>query len=159
MRFKKDIYHAAMYLRLSIEDDNRVESDSIQNQRELIKRYVSEQRDIILTEEFVDDGYTGTNFERPGFQKMMDLVQKKVIDCIIVKDLSRFGREYIDAGNYIEKLFPRYGVRFIAVNDGIDTGSVMTAADNLIIPFKNLINDSYSRDISINTMNIINTSG
>ena len=79
MRFKKDIYHAAMYLRLSIEDDNRVESDSIQNQRELIKRYVSEQRDIILTEEFVDDGYTGTNFERPGFQKMMDLVQKKVM--------------------------------------------------------------------------------
>ena len=149
MRFKKDIYHAAMYLRLSIEDDNRVESDSIQNQRELIKRYASEQRDIILTEEFVDDGYTGTNFERPGFQKMMDLVQKKVIDCIIVKDFSRLGRNYIDTGRYMEQIFPSLGVRFIAINDNYDSVSESSESNSIIVPFKNLINDAYCRDISI----------
>ena len=149
------IYKAADYLRLSKEDGDfflspgKVESDSISSQRDLIHRFVSQHPDIKLVQEFIDDGYTGTNFDRPRFQKLMEAVESGEIDCIIVKDLSRFGREYIDAGNYIEKLFPRYGVRFIAVNDGIDTGSVMTAADNLIIPFKNLINDSYSRDISI----------
>ena len=149
------VYKAADYLRLSKEDGDfflspgKTESDSISSQRDLIHRFVSQHSDIKLVREFIDDGYTGTNFDRPRFQKLMEAVESGEIDCIIVKDLSRFGREYIDAGNYIEKMFPRYGVRFIAVNDGIDTGSAMTAADNLIIPFKNLINDSYSRDISI----------
>ena len=117
------MYKAADYLRLSKEDGDfflspgKVESDSISSQRDLIHRFVSQHPDIKLVQEFIDDGYTGTNFDRPRFQKLMEAVESGEIDCIIVKDLSRFGREYIDAGNYIEKLFPRYGVRFIAVNE------------------------------------------
>lgn len=149
------IYRAADYLRVSKEDGDfsvspgKVESNSISSQRELIRRFVQQHPDIELVDEFIDDGYTGTSFDRPDFQRLMEAVELGVINCIIVKDLSRFGREYIDAGQYIEKLFPRYGVRFIAINDGIDTGLAKTGADSLMIPFKNLINDSYSRDISI----------
>ena len=149
------IYRAADYLRVSKEDGDfsvspgKVESNSISSQRELIRRFAGQHPDIELVDEFIDDGYTGTSFDRPDFQRLMEAVELGVINCIIVKDLSRFGREYIDAGQYIEKLFPRYGVRFIAINDGIDTGLAKTGADSLMIPFKNLINDSYSRDISI----------
>ena len=149
------LYKAANYLRLSKEDGDfssspgKVESNSISSQRDLIRRFVEQHPNIELVKEYVDDGYTGTNFDRPQFQELLEAIERKEINCVIVKDLSRFGREYIDAGQYIEKLFPRYGIRFIAINDGIDTGSASTAADNLMIPFKNLINDSYSRDISI----------
>ena len=150
-----NVYRAADYLRLSKEDGDfsaspgKVESNSISSQRELIRRFVDQHSDIKLVDEFVDDGYTGTSFDRPDFRRLIEAVERREINCVIVKDLSRFGREYIDAGQYIEKLFPRYGVRFIAINDGIDTGSENTSADSLMIPFKNLINDSYSRDISI----------
>ena len=149
------VYRAADYLRLSKEDGDcstvsgKAESNSISSQRELILDYVRRCPDIELVSEFVDDGYTGTNFERPNFQRMMEAVACGEINCIIVKDLSRFGREYIDAGKYIEKIFPQKGVRFISVNDGYDSLTSTQASDNLIIPFKNLINDSYSRDISI----------
>lgn len=155
MSEQKRIYKAADYLRLSKEDGDfsvspgKVESNSISSQRELIRRFVEQYPDIELVEEFIDDGYTGTSFDRPDFQRLMEAVEMGLINCIIVKDLSRFGREYIDAGQYIEKLFPRYGVRFIAINDGVDTGLAKNGADSLMIPFKNLINDSYSRDISI----------
>lgn len=149
------LYKAADYLRLSKEDGDfssspgKMESNSISSQRELILRFVEKHPEIELVKEFIDDGYTGTNFDRPRFQQLMGAVERGEINCIIVKDLSRFGREYIGAGQYIEKLFPRYGVRFIAINDGIDTGSATNGAESLMIPFKNLINDSYSRDISI----------
>jgi len=149
MRLKQKLYRAAIYLRLSIEDDNRVESDSIQNQREFLKSYINGQDDIILSQEFIDDGYTGTNFDRPGFQKMMDLVQAKLLDCIIVKDFSRLGRNYIETGRYMEQIFPMLGIRFISVNDNYDSASDFNDADQIIIPFKNLINDAYCRDISI----------
>ena len=98
--------------------------------------------------EYCDDGYTGTNFERPQFQKMMEAIRAGEINCIIVKDLSRFGRDYIDAGRYIEKIFPQLGVRFIAVNDHYDSLNY-SSGDSLIVPVKNFLNDSYSRDISI----------
>lgn len=149
------LFKAADYLRLSKEDGDfsfspgKTESNSISSQRELILRFVEKHPEIELVEEYIDDGYTGTNFDRPRFQQLMGAVERGEINCIIVKDLSRFGREYIGAGQYIEKLFPRYGVRFIAINDGIDTGSETNGAESLMIPFKNLINDSYSRDISI----------
>lgn len=148
------MYKAADYLRLSKEDGDfsfspsKKESNSISSQRRLIQDYVAKMPDVELVAEFVDDGYTGTNFDRPQFQAMMQAIERGEVNCIIVKDLSRFGREYIDAGQYIEKLFPRKGIRFIAINDHYDSAN-STASDNLIVPFKNLINDSYSRDISI----------
>ena len=129
-------------------DGNSLESNSIANQKKLIRDYISKQDDIILVGEYEDDGYTGTNFDRPGFIKMMEAVERGEADCIIVKDLSRFGRDYIDAGKYIQKFFPLQGIRFIAINDNIDTNR-NDQTDDLIIPFKNLINDSYCRDLSI----------
>lgn len=152
---KLALYRAADYLRLSKEDGDssllsgKGESNSISSQRSLIHSFVKKCPDIELVREFVDDGYTGTNFDRPAFQEMMKAIERGEIDCIIVKDLSRFGREYIDAGQYIEKMFPQKGIRFIAVNDNYDSLSSSSAGDGLIVPFKNLLNDSYSRDISI----------
>lgn len=148
------IFEAADYLRLSKEDgdfsisNDKIESDSISSQRALIQKFVSQNPDIRLVDEFCDDGYTGTNFDRPEFQKMMEAVKAGKINCIIVKDLSRFGRDYIDAGKYIEKIFPQLGVRFIAINDHYDSLNHSTG-DSLVVPVKNFLNDSYSRDISI----------
>lgn len=145
---KKHIYRAFSYKRLSKEDGDKAESNSIANQQKLIREYVQKQEDIELVGEFSDDGYTGTNFERPQFMEMMDAIRRGEADCIIVKDLSRFGRDYIDTGRYIQKIFPMLGIRFIAINDNIDSARE-DQADDLIIPFKNLINDSYCRDLSI----------
>jgi len=142
-------YRAAIYLRISRDDEDRPESNSIQNQRELLKSFLSSKPDIELITEFSDDGYTGTNFDRPGFKKMMEMVQSKDINCIIVKDLSRLGRNYIDTGRYIERIFPALDVRFISVNDNYDSIKEIDAADQILIPFKNLINDAYCRDISM----------
>ncbi|MCD8354136.1 MAG: recombinase family protein [Clostridiales bacterium] len=148
-------YHAAIYLRLSKEDGDfssfgeKKESNSIANQRKLIEDFLRTHPEIVSHQEFCDDGYTGTNFERPDFQRMLTQVRQGEIDCIIVKDLSRFGRDYIDSGRYIEKIFPALGVRFIAINDNYDSAMTQQAGNEIILPFKNLINDSYSRDISI----------
>ncbi len=142
-------YRAAVYLRLSNEDGDKGESNSIRNQRSLITEFINRQNDIILGKEYVDDGYSGTNFERPGFQRMMEDINDKKINCIIVKDLSRLGRNYIETGRYMEKIFPLLGVRFIAINDHIDTTNIQNDAEQIIVPFKNLINDAYCRDISI----------
>lgn len=147
------IYHAAIYVRLSKEDGDvasaaKAESNSISNQKNLIKDFLKDKDDIIVVSERVDDGYSGSNFERPGFQMMMDDIRRGTVDCVIVKDLSRFGREYIDSGKYIERLFPALGVRFIAVNDHIDSKEE-NSRDDIVVPFKNLMNDAYCRDISI----------
>ena len=148
-------YKAAMYVRLSKEDDdkegdNKKESDSITNQKILIDNYVKENEDIEIVSVRVDDGYSGVTFEnRPAFNAMIADVKSGNVNCVIVKDLSRFSRNYIDAGNYIEKIFPYLNVRFIAINDGIDTVNNRDSSNNIIIPFKNFINDSYSRDISM----------
>ena len=145
------VYQAAMYVRLSKEDADvgtaKAASDSIQNQKLLIRDYVKGKEDIEIIREYEDDGYTGSDFDRPGFQSMMDDVRRGIIDCIIVKDLSRFGREYIDSGKYIERLFPTLGIRFIAINDNIDRKK--GDQDDIVVPFKNLMNDAYCRDISI----------
>lgn len=147
-------YYAAIYLRLSKEDGDtssgeKKESNSIVNQRKLIEDYLKKHPEITFVQEFCDDGYTGANFDRPDFQRMMEQVRIRKIDCIIVKDLSRFGRDYIDSGKYIEKIFPALGVRFIAINDNYDSAQSNQVGNEIILPFKNLINDSYSRDISI----------
>lgn len=150
----KKIYHAAIYVRLSKEDGDvanaaKAESNSISNQKNLIKDFLKDKEDIVVVSERVDDGYSGSNFERPAFQMMLEDIKKGTVDCVIVKDLSRFGREYIDSGRYIERLFPALGVRFIAINDNYDSLSGKDQSDEIIIPFKNLINDAYCRDISI----------
>ena len=138
---------AVMYLRLSKEDAEAVESNSISNQRELIKSYIK-GKDIELIGEYVDDGYSGANFKRLGFNRMIDDAYEKKFDTVIVKDLSRFGRDYIGAGRYIQRIFPQIGVRFISVNDNYDSKHADMSDTHLILPIKNFINDSYSRDIS-----------
>ena len=152
-QFKK-IYHAAIYVRLSKEDGDvagasKAESNSISNQRELIRDFLKDKKDIVVVSERVDDGYSGSSFERPSFKLMMEDIKKGVVDCVVVKDLSRFGREYIDSGRYIERLFPAMGVRFIAVNDHYDSLKGDDQGDEILVPFKNLINDAYCRDISV----------
>lgn len=148
----KKIYRAAIYVRLSKEDGDvadagKKESNSISNQKSLIRDFLKDKEDIEIVSERVDDGYSGSNFERPQFQLMMDDIKKGIVDCVVVKDLSRFGREYIDSGKYIERIFPALGVRFIAINDHID--SLDDGRDDIVVPFKNLMNDAYCRDISI----------
>ncbi|MCI9220390.1 MAG: recombinase family protein, partial [Lachnospiraceae bacterium] len=141
-------------VRLSKEDGDvagasKAESNSISNQKELIRDFLKDKEDIVVVSERVDDGYSGSSFERPSFKLMLEDIKKGVVDCVVVKDLSRFGREYIDSGRYIERLFPALGVRFIAVNDGYDSLEGKDQSDEIIIPFKNLINDAYCRDISV----------
>lgn len=149
MYFNQKSTLAADYLRLSREDGDKLESDSIRNQRSLINDFVKQHSEITLVDEYIDDGYSGTNFERPAFKRLLEDVKKKKINCIIVKDLSRLGRNYIETGRYLEKIFPFLGVRFIAITDHYDSAAESDDADQILVPFKNLINDAYCRDISI----------
>lgn len=143
------IWNATLYLRLSRDDGDKEESNSITGQRELLRDYISQRPEFREYAVRVDDGFSGSTFERPSFQAMIEDVKAGRTDCIIVKDLSRFGRNYLDAGEYIEKIFPFLGVRFIAVNDNYDSLGDKKASDDLIIPFKNHINEAYCRDISV----------
>jgi len=142
-------YNADLYLRLSREDGDKSESDSIANQRNLLMDFMKTHQEITLHKVRIDDGYSGVNFERPDFLEMMESVKDREINCIIVKDFSRFGRNFIETGKYIEKIFPLLGVRFIAVNDNYDSIRPKTSAESLLIPVKNLINDAYCQDISV----------
>ena len=146
---QKKIWSATLYLRLSRDDGDKEESGSITGQRELLRDYISQHPELREYAIRIDDGFSGSTFERPGFQKMIEDVKSGRTDCIIVKDLSRFGRNYLDAGEYIEKIFPFLGVRFIAINDNYDSLGEKKSSDDLIIPFKNLINEAYCRDISM----------
>lgn len=143
----KNEYFAVAYYRLSKDDKAKSESDSIANQRKLISSYVDSHSNIKLVEEHYDDGYTGTNFDRPGFRAVMAAIKERNVNCVIVKDLSRLGREYIEMGRYIETVFPSLGVRFIAINDDVDS-SQSNDSDDIIIPIKNIMNESYCRELS-----------
>ena len=148
-----DTYRVAMYLRLSQDDekydkDFKVESNSISNQRLQIQDYIDKNEEMELAKEYVDDGYSGINFERPAFKEMMEDVITGSINCIVVKDLSRFGRDYIDSGRYLQRVFPSLDIRFIALNDNYDSFTASETEKNLVIPFKNFINDNYCRDTS-----------
>ena len=145
----QQIYIADAYYRLSRDDGDKIESDSIVNQKALVKEFLKLNPDIQIHEEKVDDGYTGVNFKRPAFISMMEDIKAGKVNCVIVKDLSRFGRNYIESGRYIEKIFPYLGVRFISITDNIDSISSLDSTTELMIPFKNLMNDAYCRDISI----------
>lgn len=143
------VWNTYGYVRLSHEDGDKEESNSVTGQKDLIRDYFSRHPELRECGMKVDDGYTGSNFQRPAFQEMMADVRAGKVNCIVVKDLSRFGREYLDAGEYIEKIFPFLGVRFIAINDNYDSLHPNAESDDLIIPFKNLINEAYCRDASI----------
>ena len=145
----EQIWDATLYLRLSREDGDKLESNSIAGQRELLRDYLSKHPEIQEYSIKIDDGWSGSTFERPAFKEMMEDIRNGSTNCVIVKDLSRFGRNYLEAGKYIEQLFPALGVRFIAVNDNYDSLVGKSESDELIIPFKNLINEAYCRDISI----------
>ena len=145
MLIKKEINHAASYNRLSREDGDKLESDSIVNQQRIIEDYCASRSEIELTEVYIDDGATGTNFNRPGFLRMLADIEAGKIDCVIVKDLSRFGRDYIDMGYYLERYFPAHNVRFIAINDNVDS---YQGPYDMMLPLKNVFNSQYAKDIS-----------
>lgn len=140
-------YNAIAYYRLSKDDGSKRESDSISNQRKLVHAFLDNNKHIRLVDEKYDDGYTGTNYDRPGFRAVMEAVQAGLVNCIIVKDLSRLGREYIETGKYLEMIFPALGVRFIAINDDIDSEH-SNPGDDIIIPVKNIMNEAYCRELS-----------
>ena len=147
-----DIYDAALYLRLSKDDmeegSAKSESNSIVNQRELLRSFVKSQPDIQIFDIYVDDGYSGGNFDRPEFKRMTTDIEAGKVNCVIVKDLSRFGREYIEAGRWIEKTYPALNVRFISVTDQFDSKTADFSEKSFVVPIKNFVNESYCRDIS-----------
>lgn len=138
-------FTVAAYIRLSREDGDKEESNSIGNQRKLLMEYIIKKEEFVLYEIYVDDGYSGTSFDRPGFQSMITDIENKKINCVVVKDLSRFGRDYIDTGKYLERYFPKMGVRFISVTEGIDS---LKQEYDMLLPIKNIFNEQYARDIS-----------
>lgn len=142
-------FKATIYIRLSYTDDKTIESDSVQNQRRILQSFAEQHPDIEIVSEKVDDGYSGIIFERPAFKEMMADIEAGTTNCVIVKDLSRLGREYIETGRYLRRIFPAYGVRFIAINDHIDT--LQDSGDDLVISVKSVLNDAYCRDISVKT--------
>ncbi len=146
---KTQVWNACGYVRLSREDGDKEESNSVTGQKDLIRDYLSRHEDLHERGMKVDDGFTGSNFQRPAFQEMMGEVKAGKINCIVVKDLSRFGRNHLEAGEYIERIFPFLGVRFIAINDHYDSLHSQAESDEILVPFKNLINEAYCRDTSI----------
>lgn len=155
---QEEKYHAAIYLRLSRDDiatgrgayagGGRTESNSIRSQRDMIRSFIGKQDNMEIYDIYADDGYSGTNFDRPEFQRMMRDVEAGNVNCVIVKDLSRLGRDYIEAGRLIQKTFPAFSVRFIALTDHFDSLTADYSERSLVVPVKNFVNDSYARDIS-----------
>ena len=134
-----------MYIRLSREDGDKQESESIGNQRKILQRYVKENN-LCLVKEYVDDGISGTTGDRPSFNELLQDIENKTIDMVITKDLSRLGRDYIKTGFYLEDYFPKNNIRYVAITDGIDT--YIDSTNNDITPFKAIMNDMYAKDIS-----------
>lgn len=142
-------FPTAIYVRLSIENSGKDDDgDSIANQISFCKAYLAEHTDVKLYDIYEDNGEKGTNFDRPEFKRMMDDIRSGKVKCVLVKDLSRFGRDYIEAGEYLEKIFPFMGIRFISITDGYDSLNCDDAESALMIPLKNMINDVYAKDIS-----------
>ena len=138
------------YYRLSLDDENAIESNSITNQRQIVEGYLATIPELadMPSVEVVDDGYTGTNFNRPGITKILDAARRGDVACIIVKDLSRFGRKYLEVSRYIEQLFPYLDIRFIAVGDSYDSDTHKGTTANLDIPVRNMLNALYSKNVS-----------
>ena len=139
---------AGVYTRLSIEDEDDEEQNSIGNQKKIALDYLKDKDDIAVTEYYVDNGYTGMNFSRPDFQRMMNDLRSGKINCVIVKDISRLGRHFVMTSEYVEKIFPMMGVRLICINDDYDSFDENCDSASLLLPFKMVMNDSYVKDIS-----------
>lgn len=142
---KYSLFNVALYIRLSKEDGDKAESDSVGNQKKMLTDYIKGKDDFVVYDIYVDDGFTGTNFRRPAFQRMLADIEAGEVNCVIVKDLSRFGRDYIDTGKYLERYFPDKNVRFISLTDNIDSNR---QAYDMLLPIKNVFNEQYARDIS-----------
>ncbi len=142
-----DIFRVGIYLRLSVLDNGKKDADSMENQKNFLMEYVNSRPYLVLVDVYADNGFTGTDFERPEFNRLLCDVKNGKINCIIMKDLSRLGRNYVEAGDFIEKIFPFLGVRFIAVNDNYDS-AMLTSSDELGASLKNVVNDVYAKDIS-----------
>lgn len=142
------LYRTAVYARLSVEDSKNPDCDTIENQLSLVRNFVESQPYLRQTAEYIDNGVSGTRFDRPEFMRMIADMRAGEIDCIVVKDLSRLGRNYLETGDYIEKIFPFFGIRFIAVTDCYDSINPNVTEDGLIVPLKNLINEAYAKDMS-----------
>ena len=140
---KQLIYRVALYMRLSRDDEDYGESVSIETQRKIITQFANEQH-FIIVDEYIDDGWTGTNFDRPAFQRMMEDVESGKVNCIITKDLSRLGREHIMMDYYLEFYFPEKRIRYIAVTENEDTEKGLSD----FVPFKNLFNEWFAKDTS-----------
>jgi len=142
-------YKTAVYARLSIEDTRNSDGNSIENQILMVKNYIENHSELTLCNVFSDNGMTGTNFNRPGFESLMQEIRRGSINCIVVKDLSRFGRDYIEAGNFLEVIFPRLGIRFISISDNYDSFDPRCQGEGMFIALKNIIHTSYAKDISV----------
>lgn len=153
-RMNNRIHNVGVYTRLSREDGDEKQSESIDNQKDFISRYVQDQG-WNITQYYVDDGYTGTNFDRPSFKKLIKDIEQGKINTIVTKDLSRLGRDYIGTGEYLERYFPTNKIRYIAINDGIDTFT--ESSNNDMSPFRSVINDMYAKDISKKVCTVMNT--
>ena len=148
-KYNKNVeWKAGVYTRRSFDDLEDTESDSIFNQKELISSFLETEENLHIVNYYTDDGYSGTDFNRPGFQKLFKDIVNGNINVIVVKDLSRLGRNYIEVGKYIENIFPIYNVRIISINDGIDSFKNPSSINSIVVPIKNLINDEYAKDIS-----------
>ena len=148
----KKMWSAAVYVRLSKEDGDKIESDSITSQKEILSEFVNHKDDIKIYDFYIDDGWSGANFERPAFSRMMSDIYAKKVNCVIVKDLSRFGRNYADSSRYIDDIFVKLNIRFIALNSGVDTISKHTnpATQCITVGIQNVINESYIANTSVN---------
>ena len=157
---EKKPWNAALYIRLSKEDGDKSESYSVTSQREILKEYIKQHNDIALFDIYIDDGWSGTNFNRPSFQRMLQDIYDGKVNCVIVKDLSRFGRNYTDAGNYIDNVFVRLNVRFIALNNGVDSisNSMNAATKCITVGVQNVINESVAATTSVNVRGTLNVS-
>lgn len=142
------LVRCGMYLRVSREGNNKKESDSIGNQRKMIWQYLKKHPQWKVVYEWVDDGVSGSHFQREGVQKLLKTVEEEKVDCILVKDLSRFGREYIETGYYLKEFFPKHKVRFISIGDHYDSQKTAYMEENLLLPIVNILNDAYCQDIS-----------
>ena len=157
---RKNIWQAALYIRLSKEDGDKQESYSVTSQREILKEYLKQHPDIDFYDFYIDDGWSGTNFDRPGFQRMMADIYDGKVNCVIVKDLSRFGRNYTDAGHYLDDVFTRLQVRFISLNNGVDSisNSMNAATKCITVGVQNVINESVAATTSVNVRGTLNVS-
>ena len=138
-------YPTAIYIRLSREDGDKDESDSVSNQKKLLMAFVQSHEELLLYNIYTDDGYSGTTFRRPAFRRMLSDIEERKVTCVLVKDLSRFGRDYIESGRFLERYFPEKGVRFISVSDHIDS---LRQSYDMLLPIRNVFNEQYARDIS-----------